>query len=1080
MLAVGLLGWRENQLRREQAISRAELVAEAIARQVSDRLEMLAQALAVAATEAELDAEGHSASDAASLRPAALSEPIVVRSLDLEEGAPASSPAGGLRLPPPEPGTPRLPVEWYGTPGIVVRASVDSAWFTELLRGRSVEPDSVISLIHDSRRIYASSRDRTQRQAEALFDSPPFSGGHAARAQEDHYYVTQLVDGIETQRVHQRVPGAPLAVVVETPLAATAAPAWALFVIAAIIALLPGLLWKGLPRAARGRLMQRAQQHATESAEAHERLHQAERQYRALFQCNPLPMWVFDRNTLRFLAANEAMYEHYGYSVEDLRQATVLDICPEADREQVENEARQSPDLRSQGQVRTHLRKDGSCARMAIFTRDIEFDGRTACLVTAQHVPEPEADAQRFRLIARATADAVWDWDAARGTLWWSDNFYSTFGDTCDQGALTLEGWKARLHPEDRDAVRASLAAALADPEVEEWEQNYRFAHRDGHYLHVVDRGFVVRDHGVATRMVGGMRDVSDRREVDERMRLLSRAVEATADGLLIADARLPDYPIVYVNRAFEQITGYQASECIGRNCRFLQGADTDQIGLEGIRYALQEKREARVLLRSYRKDGRMFWNECYVGPVFDESGEVTHFIGTQTDVSQHQDYQRELAHRASHDQLTGMPNRQLIQDRLRAVLLQAERSGGDVAVVFIDLDDFKLVNDSLDHSAGDEALRVVASRLRALVRDGDLAGRFGGDEFVMVLSQHASESEVLALIDDIAMAFAKPIQVAGLEHVLTMSIGWCRYPEAGVDADTLLKHADIAMYEAKRQGRNRALCYTPGLDATVSKRLQLIGQLREALDHKQFVLAFQPIYTRGGELTALECLARWQHPQRGLLPPDEFITACEESGLIMELGRRTLHEAARHHALLVAVGLGHVRLSVNVSALQFGHALEEDVADVVRTYALPRGALELELTESVIMENADRAIDTMRRISDLGVYLAIDDFGTGYSSLAYLKRLPIDRLKIDRSFVTDLPGDRDAASICGSIIGLAHLLGLRTVGEGIETEAQRRWLGTQGCDEMQGYLLAPPALFEEIVEQVKQAPMEARADAHG
>jgi EAL domain-containing protein (putative c-di-GMP-specific phosphodiesterase class I) len=199
-----------------------------------------------------------------------------------------------------------------------------------------------------------------------------------------------------------------------------------------------------------------------------------------------------------------------------------------------------------------------------------------------------------------------------------------------------------------------------------------------------------------------------------------------------------------------------------------------------------------------------------------------------------------------------------------------------------------------------------------------------------------------------------------------------------------------------------------------------------------------------------------------------------------MELGRRTLHEAARHHALLVAVGLGHVRLSVNVSALQFGHALEEDVADVVRTYALPRGALELELTESVIMENADRAIDTMRRISDLGVYLAIDDFGTGYSSLAYLKRLPIDRLKIDRSFVTDLPGDRDAASICGSIIGLAHLLGLRTVGEGIETEAQRRWLGTQGCDEMQGYLLAPPGLFEEIVEQVKQPPVEVRADAHG
>jgi diguanylate cyclase (GGDEF)-like protein/PAS domain S-box-containing protein len=1203
VLSAAALGWRENQLRRDQAATHAELVAEGVERQVRDRLLILAQALARVA-------EDH----ARAPLPQTLPAPDQLRSigigrLSVQPAAPLAAPLAGalpprgltarvlsrLRLDPPQAGVDGLPVSWEGTAGVRVVAQVDPRWFTGLLEGRSIGQDSTITLVHASQRIYARSLDNARLQGQPLRDPQLVSPAHLD-SQRGHYDTVSAQDGQRKLRVYRRVADTPLTVVVSSPLGAIVGPAWGFFGVATLIAMLLALLWMGLLRAYRavserqgrllvqlratgarleraqslasmgtwrwhvdssqvwwskevhrmygrdsgegpvdgevalgymhaedeprarallqslarsggamaetefrivradgsvrwilahveseddvhGRVLQGVQQDITELAQARDRLREAERQYRFLFEANPLPMWVFDRDTLRFLAVNQAMHEYCGYSAEDLRQARMPDIRPGADRDLVEREARLDTDLPSQGRVMTHLRKDGSRVRAAIFSHDIEFNGRPARLVAAQDVTEREADAQRFRLIARATADAVWDWDVSRGSLWWGDSFYLTFGYDRSEIAPTLESWEALVHPEDRDAVSGSLAAAAADPAVEEWEETYRFRHRDGHYLHVVDRGFVLRDgDGAALRMMGGMRDVSERREVEERMRLLGRAVEATADGLVICDARLPDYPIVYVNRAFEQMTGYSAAECIGHDCSFLQGVETDQVGLEGIRYALREKREARVLLRNYRKDGTLFWNEFYIGPVFDEHGEVTHFIGTQTDVSEHQHYQRELAHRASHDLLTGLPNRQLVQDRLQAALAQAERTGGDVAVVFIDLDDFKLVNDSLDHSAGDETLRVVASRLRALVREGDLAGRFGGDEFVMVLSEHAGETEVLALIDRITAAFAEPIHVAGLEHVLTMSIGWCRYPESGVDADSLLKRADIAMYEAKRQGRNRALCYSPGLDANVSRRLQLIGQLREALDQKQFVLAFQPIYGRGGELTALECLARWQHPQRGLLPPAEFIQVCEESGLIVELGRRTLHEAARHHALLAAAGLGHVRLAVNVSAMQFGHALEDDVAEVVRKFALPHGALELELTESVIMENADRAIDTMRRISGSGVYLAIDDFGTGYSSLAYLKRLPIDRLKIDRSFVMDLPGDRDAASICGSIIALAHSLGLRTVGEGVESEAQKAWLSSHGCDEMQGFLMARPAPFSEIMEQFGRVP----AIAHG
>ena len=685
--------------------------------------------------------------------------------------------------------------------------------------------------------------------------------------------------------------------------------------------------------------------------------------------------------------------------------------------------------------------------------------------VVAQDATRSEHDQKRFELISRATSDAVWDWDLASDSLWWSTSFYRTFGYHEAEIEPTISVWTGLVHPDDRERVLASLAEVDSDSAAEEWEQTYRFLHKDGHYVEVVDRGFLVRKaDGRIGRMLGGMVDVGEQRAATSQLRLLSRAVEASGSGIAIADALAPDMPLVYVNPAFERITGYASSEVLGRNCRFLQGRDSEQLALEGVRHAIAEQSEAWVRLRNYRKDGTMFWNDFYVAPVVDDIGTVTHFLGIQNDVSEHYHYEQQLAYRASHDALTGLPNRQLLRDRLQMAVVAAESAGRRVAVVFIDIDDFKLVNDSLNHAAGDEALALIAQRLLEEIGPNDMVSRFGGDEFVILLPDFADDARVHRLIARTSRALSVPMFISGIEHVLTQSIGWCTYPECGNDAETLLKHADMAMYEAKRMGRNRSVQYSPQLKESVSRRLQLVGSLREALEKKQFVLAFQPIYDRDGRPRALECLARWQHPQRGLLPPSEFIPACEESGLIVELGRRTLHEAARHHALLAAAGLGHLRLAVNVSATQFAHALEQDVADVVRDFSLPHGVLELELTESVIMDNPDGVIQTMRRLAELGVCLSIDDFGAGYSSLAYLKRLPIHRLKIDRSFVKDLPDDRDAGSICSSIIALAHNLGLLTVGEGVETEQQRGWLVANGCDEIQGYLMARPASFDAIL----------------
>ena len=813
------------------------------------------------------------------------------------------------------------------------------------------------------------------------------------------------------------------------------------------------------------------QQDITEVVLTRERLDAAERQYRLMFDINPLPMWVYDLESLQLLAVNESAIAKYGYSRDELLGLTVLDIRPADERAEAAEFLRTTPMRDDSGRAWRHLLKGGAVIHVNNVGVDIDFNGRRACLVLIRDITDQlqaqaaqRASEERFRLVARATSDAVYDLDIAAGTLWWSDSFYTSFGYSPGQVPATLEAWEALVHPDDLARVGASLQAAI-DANASEWEEEYRFSCRDGGFAQVIDRGYLLRDaDGRATRMVGGMLDVSEKRRSEADVTLLRRAIEVTRNGIVISDARHPGQPVVYVNPAFERITGYSAEDILGRNCRLLQLEDRDQVGIEGIRLALREERETRVVLRNYRKDGTLFYNEFQLAPVRDAAGVLTHYVGVQSDVTERQQYEQQLAYRATHDELTGLPNRQLLLDRLQQMVLVAERHGRAFAVLFIDMDDFKLVNDSLGHSAGDEVLREVARRLRDVVVATDTVGRFGGDEFVVVLGEPADEAALQLVIARISAALVEPIDIAGMLYTLTPSIGYCWYPQAGRSAEALLMRADVAMYQAKQQGRNRAVGYRSEFDTAVSKRLQLVSQLRDALRREEFRLVFQPVFGADGLPTALEALVRWHHPERGLLQPDQFIAVCEESGLIVELGRRVLREAARHHALLVEVGLGHLRIAVNVSAAQFAQDLHADIAAVMHEFALPPGVLELELTESVIMARPEQAIHAMQEIAALGVAISVDDFGTGYSSLAYLKRLPIERLKIDQSFVRDLGIDEDDAAICASIIGLAHSLDLATVGEGVETAQQHAWLLARGCDEIQGYLLGRPQPFEQLL----------------
>jgi len=807
-------------------------------------------------------------------------------------------------------------------------------------------------------------------------------------------------------------------------------------------------------------------QDVTELALARSRLREAEAGYRFLFEGNPLPMWVFDRQTLRFLAVNDAMVANYGYSREELLGLSMLDIRPAEDVGAVAAAARVDARDRPQGRVWTHLRKDGSALRAAIHTRDIEFEGRAGRLVLALDVTERERSEQRFALIARATNDAIWDWDLATSSTWRSDSYFALFGYDRGDIAPDHRSWRELIHPDDRARAVASVEDGLAS-DTSVWECRYRFLRKDGSYAEVIDRGAILRDaHGKAIRAVGGMIDVTQRNRDEVDLRLLRRAVESADNGIVVADARAPGLPAVFVNPAFERISGYAATELLGTGFHFLaDAAAAAQPEAQVILQAIAEQREARVLLRDRRKDGEVYWNDFHLAPVRDEAGELTHFVSIQSDVTERQRAQEQLAFRATHDELTGLPNRQLLSDRLQQALLNAEKYGRSIAVLFIDLDEFKLINDSLGHSAGDEALRAVARRLEAAVGETDSVGRFGGDEFVVVLTGRTGDDDVAEAIAAVNAAMVRPFEVGGIAHYLSASIGWCRSPDAGTTAEAMLMHADLAMYKAKHAGRNCVVAYQPDFDTQVSARLHLIGELRLALERQEFVLAFQPLFGCDGAPAALEVLVRWRHPERGLLLPGHFINVCEESGLIVPLGRWVLHEAARHHALLAANGWGRLRIAVNVSSLQFQQDLYADVAAVLRAHDLPRGILELELTESVIMDNPDAAIEVMRRLDAMGVTISVDDFGTGYSSLAYLKRLPIDRLKIDRTFVRDLATDEDDAAICTSIIRLAHSLGLRTVAEGVETVEQLAWLRERGCDEVQGFLLARPELFAGLLE---------------
>ncbi|MBI2312637.1 MAG: EAL domain-containing protein [Betaproteobacteria bacterium] len=566
-------------------------------------------------------------------------------------------------------------------------------------------------------------------------------------------------------------------------------------------------------------------------------------------------------------------------------------------------------------------------------------------------------------------------------------------------------------------------------------------------------------------------RGLSAERIAAQAVRLRDRAIESSTNAIIITDHARRDDPIVYVNPAFEQITGYARDEVLGKNCRFLTRDDRQQLELDTLREAIREEREGRVVLRNYRKDGSLFWNDLHIAPVRDEDGRVTHFVGVQNDITELKRYQEDLEHQANYDVLTGLPNRNLLRDRVRQAIAYSQRYGHLVAVAFLDLDHFKFVNDSLGHNVGDALLRTVAERLRACVRDADTVARYGGDEFVLVLFDQPSEEHISSVLQRVITSVSKPFQVGDRDFLLTCSGGCSLHPQDGTDEETLLKNADAAMYRAKELGRNNFQFFTPEMNARVTERLSLEASLRRALERDELFLEFQPqVELATGRVIGAETLVRWNHPDLGCVPPSRFIALAEETGLIVGIGEWILDRALRQNKAWHEAGLPRLPVSVNMSARQSRHY------DLVRTVAValadsgiePR-YLELEITESMVVHGAEEFIAILERLGALGVQLAIDDFGTGYSSLSYLRRFPVDRLKVDQSFVRHVTAAAADARITQTIITLGHNLKLKVIAEGVETREQLEFLRASHCDEIQGYYFSKPlsaADYEKLLRE--------------
>ena len=621
--------------------------------------------------------------------------------------------------------------------------------------------------------------------------------------------------------------------------------------------------------------------------------------------------------------------------------------------------------------------------------------------------------------------------------------------------------------PEYREQIASNIRHRLAGlPAPTSYEA--KAVHRDGRLLDI-DVRVSVFDQDKERYILALIRDISERRRNEETTRLWATVFENSGEAVMITD---PGNRILSVNQAFTDITGYAPGEVIGENPSILGSGRHDEDFFAAMWRRLNATGHWQGEIWDRRKSGEIYPKWLGISAVRDTSEVLTHYVAIFSDISERKEAQERIEYLARHDPLTGLPNRTLLADRLEQALAHAARTHSQLALLFLDLDRFKTINDSLGHPVGDALLQEVTQRLKASVRETDTISRLGGDEFVIIVTDLQDEEMAAAVAQKILDVTREPFMLKGHSLATSISIGITLYPADGCNLDTLLKKADIAMYHAKDAGRNTYRFFTEQMNVNALERLLIQNRLHQALERNEFVLHFQPQVALGtGRIIGSEALVRWCNPELGLVPPDRFIPMAEENGAIVAIGDWVLREACRQAMAWQNDGIGPLPVAVNISPLQLQHGdfAARVLAILAETGHDPR-LLELEFTESILIQDIERVLLQVRRLKAAGITVAIDDFGTGYSSLSYLKRLDVDRLKIDRSFIRDIGTDADDAAIVRAITQMARSLRLKILAEGTETTEQTRFLLAEGCDEVQGFLYSRPLTADAFARLYRES----------
>jgi diguanylate cyclase (GGDEF)-like protein/PAS domain S-box-containing protein len=701
--------------------------------------------------------------------------------------------------------------------------------------------------------------------------------------------------------------------------------------------------------------------------------------------------------------------------------------------------------------------------------------------------------AERLSLATAVAKIGVWEWDSGSNTVTWDATMFEIY-DLPAVVSMPYERWSAAVHPEDLPAVEAGFKKVIA--EKRQGSEEFRIIRRDGSLRNVSSvEGVVLDEHANVSRVIGVNVDVTERkaaeRHLDQMEGRYRGLLEAAPDAMVVVN---PGGDIVLLNLQAEKKFGYRRGELLGQKMKnIIPEGFAERLVADALRStedALAQQIDTGIEITGRRKNGSEFPIEIMLSPLEGADGILV--TAAIRDITTRKKVDAQMIHSAQHDFLTGLPNRMLLNDRVGQAILLARRHGTKVAVLFLDLDGFKHINDSLGHTIGDKLLQSVANRLLSCVRTSDTVSRQGGDEFVVLLSE-------VEKTEDTAMAARRMLQAVAEAHAIdnhdlhvTSSIGVSVYPDDGLDAETLIKDADTAMYQAKENGRQSYEFFTAAMNVRAVERQSIEESLRRALERQEFTLHYQPmINLRTGKITGAEALIRWTHPTRGLVSPAQFIPVAEDCGLILPIGNWALREACQQARTWLDAGLPLATMAVNISAIEFRNEnFLEGVFAVLKDTGLDPRCLELELTESVLMKHAAATESILKALRSRGVLLAVDDFGTGYSSLSYLRKFPVDSLKIDQSFIRQITTTPHETTIAAAIIGMGRGLKLRVVAEGVETQEELAFLQAHECDEAQGYYFSRPVLpelFAKLLEtgivlpahKESHAPWQAAAGQH-